>query len=739
MLPVALVTVLLAGVAVPADAAANARASYERALARERALAARDPDGTREAEVRAVSVAFENVARRYPTSGYADNALLKAATLAERLHQRFQREADARRALLLYRWLANEYPASPLVKQARAAARALEGARRDAAPAVSTPKRAVSDPARAAGSAPVTGRDAPPPASLLGSAPEEAALAATGGNRAASAPSVPRLREVRRAVLPEVVRVTLELDGEVAYRHERIEGPPRLFFDLNGVQPVAILQDAVLSWPDDVVRQVRLGRKPEGTTRVVLDLDGVSRYSVFALYNPYRIVVDLERQVGRRAGVVPRAPSPVISVDRSATETAGGLDEPTTPVPANTRGVTPEAPSNPSLGEPRTTGSARATDQVRLTPEHAITSRDIELSPSGEGEADGPAPAPGAGAKAAAGAKVPGKGATAAGRGSRAAPAAKDRATRQPLPASPPPADVSDGTPPDRPQDLQAKVMADAAGTTASPDPAASSAAPAAASLPPAGVAPKAPEANATGGFSLARQLGLGVSRIVIDPGHGGHDPGALGKGVGEAELVLDVALRLEKLLLKQPGMEVVLTRRTDSFVALEERTAIANRQQADLFLSIHANASRNAKARGVETYFLNFASTPDAEAVAARENSASARTMHNLSDIVRAIALNTKLDESRDFASMVQSALVKRLGGQNRQLRDLGVKQAPFVVLIGAAMPSVLAEISFVTHPQEAQLLRSTGYRQRIAEALCDAVLKYQRSLKAVSTVAQQ
>ena len=229
------------------------------------------------------------------------------------------------------------------------------------------------------------------------------------------------------------------------------------------------------------------------------------------------------------------------------------------------------------------------------------------------------------------------------------------------------------------------------------------------------------------------------MSRIVIDPGHGGHDPGAVGKNLNEADLVLDVALRLEKLLLKQAGVEVVLTRRTDTFVPLEERTAIANRQQADLFLSIHANASRNVKARGVETYFLNFASNPEAEAVAARENSASARTMHNLPDIVRAIALNTKLDESRDFARMVQDGLVKRLSGQNSQLRNLGVKQAPFVVLIGAAMPSVLAEISFLTNPQEAQLLRSTGYRQRIAEALYDAVLKYQRSLKSVTTVAQQ
>ena len=163
---------------------------------------------------------------------------------------------------------------------------------------------------------------------------------------------------------------------------------------------------------------------------------------------------------------------------------------------------------------------------------------------------------------------------------------------------------------------------------------------------------------------------------------------GAQSKGLNEAELVLDVALRLEQLLLKQPGVEVVLTRRSDVFIPLEERTAIANREGADSFLSIHANASRNAHARGVETYFLNFASNPDAEAVAARENAASGCTMHSLPDIVKAITLSDKLDESRDFATLVQRSMVQRLAVSNKGLRDLGVKQAPFVVLIGAAMP---------------------------------------------------
>ena len=237
----------------------------------------------------------------------------------------------------------------------------------------------------------------------------------------------------------------------------------------------------------------------------------------------------------------------------------------------------------------------------------------------------------------------------------------------------------------------------------------------------------------------MARQLGLGVSRIVIDPGHGGHDPGAQGKGVNEAELVLDIALRLEKLLSAVPGVEVILTRRTDEFIPLPERTAIANREGADLFLSIHANASTSAQARGVETYFLNFASNLSAAGVAARENAASGQAMGALPDFVKAIALNNKLDESRDFATQVQRAMMETLRGQNKTVRDLGVKQAPFVVLIGAAMPSVLAEIAFVTNLQEAKLLKSNAYRQKIAEALYGAVRRYQTSLKSAMSVAHQ
>ncbi|MGE5198858.1 MAG: N-acetylmuramoyl-L-alanine amidase [Rhodospirillaceae bacterium] len=249
------------------------------------------------------------------------------------------------------------------------------------------------------------------------------------------------------------------------------------------------------------------------------------------------------------------------------------------------------------------------------------------------------------------------------------------------------------------------------------------------------GPAPAAPAANGRGGFSMARQLGLRVGRIVIDAGHGGRDPGAQGPGFTEAKLTLDIALRLEKLLAKEPGVEVVLTRRTDEYVGLQERTAIANREGADLFLSIHANASRNRAARGVESYLLNFASTPEAAAVAARENASSTLTMSHLNDLVKQIALNSKLDESRDLARQVQSAMVRKLRLSNQQVKDLGVKQAPFVVLVGASMPSVLVEVSFLTHKQEGRLLASGAYRQRIAEALLDGVRRYLRTLKRATT----
>jgi N-acetylmuramoyl-L-alanine amidase len=227
---------------------------------------------------------------------------------------------------------------------------------------------------------------------------------------------------------------------------------------------------------------------------------------------------------------------------------------------------------------------------------------------------------------------------------------------------------------------------------------------------------------------SLTRALGLKVARIVIDPGHGGHDFGtSSAAGLHEKDLVLDIAKRLGELLTADLGAHVIYTRTDDTFVPLESRTALANAQKADLFLSLHANYSRLKSIAGPETFYLNFAGSREAMELAAQENAASGRTVFELRDLVRQITLNDKVQESREFALHVQSSL-KALG--TSPAKDRGVKRAPFVVLIGASMPSILAEIGFLSNAREAALLGTPGYRQRVAEALAKGVAKYAETL---------
>jgi N-acetylmuramoyl-L-alanine amidase len=467
------------------------------------------------ARIREAVARYEAIQRRFPRSGYSDNALWQAGVLAADAYWQFGDTRDRTDALRLFERLRSLFPSSSLVAQVGGHVTRLNG-------------------------------------------PDNATPGST-------------LKAIRRETLVDALRITLELERETMFHEERLEGPPRVFVDLRNTRPVDALRDATVPFPDDIVRQARIGRQADNRTRVVFDLDGAGRYSVYSLYNPYRIVIDFER------------------TQEAALANAARSASAASPVPP-------------------------------------------------------------------------------------------------PAPSAPPPAPAA---------------------------------------------------ANARGGFSLSRQLGLGISRIVIDPGHGGHDPGARVQGLNEAELVLDIALRLEKPLLRE-GAEVVLTRRTNAYVPLGERTAIANRSGADLFLSIHVNASTDEAIRGFETYFLNFAPNPEAEAIAARENAGSSRTMGNLPDIVKAITLNNKRDESRDFASMVQASLHERLRKIDASARNLGVKQAPFMVLIGATMPSALAEIAFITNGEEATLLRGGGYRQQVADALFAGILKYQQSLTAPRVAAR-
>jgi len=244
------------------------------------------------------------------------------------------------------------------------------------------------------------------------------------------------------------------------------------------------------------------------------------------------------------------------------------------------------------------------------------------------------------------------------------------------------------------------------------------------------------PQPTRDGQSTLTRALGLKVGRIVIDAGHGGHDTGTIGPtGLMEKDLCLDVALRLGKIIeQKLPGADVVYTRSDDTFVPLEERTNIANQAKADLFISIHANSSRDHAARGIETYYLNLKGSPEAMEVAARENASSQDGVHDLQNLVLKIAKTEKIDESKELAEDVQDSLSKKVLKSGKPIKNRGVRKAPFVVLIGADMPSILTEISFLSNSVDEQLLKKPEQRQRVAEGLYQGVASYLESMNSVT-----
>ncbi len=236
---------------------------------------------------------------------------------------------------------------------------------------------------------------------------------------------------------------------------------------------------------------------------------------------------------------------------------------------------------------------------------------------------------------------------------------------------------------------------------------------------------------NAAGGRSMIRVLGLKVGRVVLDPGHGGHDTGTVGPdGLREKDLVLDIAKRLGALIEERLGSEVIYTRTDDTFVPLERRTEIANEAKADLFLSIHANSSTLHSVAGVETYYLNFTTSRAALEVAARENAGSQKTIYELQDLLEKIALKDKVEESREFATRIQSALFSASAKGDPKARDRGIRKAPFVVLIGATMPSVLSEIGFISNAHDESIMKRAEYRDRLAEALYKGLAGYANTL---------
>jgi N-acetylmuramoyl-L-alanine amidase len=469
-------------------------------------------------------------------------------------------------------------------------------------------------------------------------------------------------------------RVAIDLGDNVTYEAARVPNPDRIYFDLHGTKLAPELVGKSFAVTDDgFLKKIRAAQYTDDITRVVLDVNDVTEYSAFLLPNPYRLIIDIHggKPDGQGTG--------------NREQASAGADASPADVPA-----------------PHTAATVRAT-QARPVP-NAVATKNASAATEVADLSDLPG-------KVEATKKPTSKPISAVvSDGEIADPAAAmNLVTVEPAHRD---TTATDGAPGSSPRRRRGRTRPESVVSA--------NATPARAAVP-----------TADGETSLVRALGLKIGRIVIDAGHGGHDSGTLGAGgIEEKDVVLDVALRLGKLLHDRLGAEIIYTRSDDTFIPLETRTAIANKAQADLFLSIHANSSDDPSARGVETYYLNFTSDPTALDVAARENAVSDQSIHQLSDLVKKIALKDKIAESREFAADVESSLYAGLEKGNAGLKDRGVKKAPFVVLIGANMPSILAEISFVTNPTDARELEQPEYRERVAESLYRGVARYEGGL---------
>jgi len=479
---------------------------------------------------------------------------------------------------------------------------------------------------------------------------------------------------IRHWSTPVYTRIAIDLQNQVPYQAARVPSPDRIFFDLYGARLAPELNGKSVEVVDDgFLKRIRIAQFSNNVTRIVLDVSSVSDYSAFLLPNPWRLIIDIH---GLKPGATPTTNLASLP-PAAAPAVASKPPVVNTPQPA----AVASAAAGPRSGKQEIAALGQQPNRVQAT-DHPTTKPIVAA-------VAGTVPAP-----------QPDDGSLASTTPAPTAPASTpESVTRRKKPSPVHPAIPSSTDDDDS-------------------------------------VSPPTHEANPTaaGERSLVRTLGLKIGRIVIDAGHGGHDSGTTGPGgIEEKEVVLDVALRLGKLLKQRLGADVIYTRDNDTFIPLETRTAIANKAQADLFLSIHANSSPDSSARGVETYYLNFTTSPDALEVAARENAVSDESIHELSDLVKKITLKDKIDESREFAADVQKSLYDDLEEGNPGMRDRGVKKAPFVVLIGANMPSILAEISFLTNSADARELQQPAYRERIAESLYRGVARYISGLSGV------
>ena len=560
---------------------------------------------------------------------------------------------------------------------------------------------------------------------------------------------LPLLTSIRHWSTPDYTRVAIDLEQEVKYEAGRVPNPDRIFFDLHGAKLAADLVGKSFDVDDGFLHKIRVAQFKPNLARVVLDVDDVAEYSAFLLPNPYRLIIDIHGKqparlvAGKTKGEAPadaaadKANSPDVAVlngnaakDPSVPNVPSGLND---PKGKGDRHAKPSTGQRAKIEQPK--GDQAGADQTR--PEQAkVNQPPNEQTRAEQIKPEQIKPEQTKSEQAKVEHNKPAVGST----NSSAKPAGKTTEIAKAENTKLEDKKIEDKKLEDK--KIEKIEQADKATTKPTTAPTFHAVAPhtearkTKKSLDPV---TRVASPTATGERSLIRALGLKIGKIVVDAGHGGHDTGTIGpNGLMEKDLVLDVALKLGKLLEERLGAEVIYTREDDTFIPLETRTAIANKEQADLFISIHANSSNDSSARGIETYYLNFTSSADALEVAARENSVSEKSIHELQDLVKKIALKEKIEESREFAVDVEKALYGGLGARNSGLKDRGVKKAPFIVLIGANMPSILSEISFVSNPSDEKKLKTSDYRQRIADSLYKGIARYIGGLSGVKVASK-
>jgi N-acetylmuramoyl-L-alanine amidase len=721
-------------------------------------------------DLRAAIGEYEFLRHEYPGSKYRFQALFTIGqiykedlgdndaarqTFQEFLH-RYPRNAlapDAKQALAEL----NKPAADPAKKaiEAAQAARNAENARaaQKSGPAPSPDKPDVPRAYKAEAESPRGEKTTPPPEVEPADLPP-ADLPASAVVKKKS--PLPMVTGIRHWSTPDYTRVAIDVDAEVKYEAGRVPDPDRIFFDLPNTKLASVLVGKSFEVRDGFLKKIRVAQYQPGYTRVVLEVADVSDYSAFLLPNPYRLIIDIHgRQPQSQTDIARANAAPSATTDEGVTavekeksyrsvEKANEAKDaaPITPKAVATATSSAGQGSATSSRPPVTTATSSTKPVHKVvvdddddadaapppptkTPATKTSGKQTASNFSHTGEAD----STGASDSSADVGRSNSKTTKSAGKQTVTTASAANR------PADPLFAGPRDTSGPELKATTEPTTAPTAVAVAPRSKDGKKTTKTAAATTPPAHEA--AP--TSFGDRSLTRTLGLKIGRIVIDAGHGGHDTGTIGpNGLMEKDLVLDVALRLGRLLETRLGADVTYTRDDDTFIPLETRTAIANEHQADLFVSIHANSSEDSTARGVETYYLNFTSNPDALEVAARENAVSQKSIFELQDLVKKITLKDKIDESRELATDVQESLYTGLAGRHSELRDRGVKKAPFVVLIGANMPSILAEISFVSNPTDESKLETPEYRQKIAESLYKGIAKYAGGLSGVKVASK-